>query len=201
MTDLEAHSWVEVYFNGIGWLPFDPTPPTTPGLASRSAAGAAFGIGASEFGGEGGKGGDRTRRERAAAPTRRPPPGAGEGARPSRRSGSSPRSRRAVLVVPPIRSLRHRRLPPAEAADREVAELRRVLSRTGWSRGSTTLLVVEGRLRGARHQAAADLRPPVPRPPLRDRRAARALARATAAACAATSPPAAASWRGCACWP
>jgi len=60
----------------------------------------------------------------------------------------------AVIVVPPIRSLRHRRLPPAEASDREVAELRRVLRRTGWSRGSATLLVVEGRLRDARHHAA-----------------------------------------------
>lgn len=23
----DAHSWVEVYFNGFGWIPFDPTPP------------------------------------------------------------------------------------------------------------------------------------------------------------------------------
>jgi hypothetical protein len=24
---LDAHSWVEVYFAGVGWVPFDPTPP------------------------------------------------------------------------------------------------------------------------------------------------------------------------------
>jgi hypothetical protein len=24
---VDAHSWVEVYFNGIGWVPFNPTPP------------------------------------------------------------------------------------------------------------------------------------------------------------------------------
>jgi transglutaminase-like putative cysteine protease len=24
---VDAHSWVEVYFTGIGWVPFDPTPP------------------------------------------------------------------------------------------------------------------------------------------------------------------------------
>jgi hypothetical protein len=24
---LDAHSWVEVYFSGVGWVPFDPTPP------------------------------------------------------------------------------------------------------------------------------------------------------------------------------
>ena len=24
--DRDAHTWVEVWFNGYGWLPFDPTP-------------------------------------------------------------------------------------------------------------------------------------------------------------------------------
>ena len=33
----DAHSWVEVYFNGAGWLTFDPTPPATDagGMLSR----------------------------------------------------------------------------------------------------------------------------------------------------------------------
>ncbi len=26
---LDAHAWVEVYFGGIGWVPFDPTPPSS----------------------------------------------------------------------------------------------------------------------------------------------------------------------------
>jgi transglutaminase-like putative cysteine protease len=30
VTDLDAHSWVEVYFMGIGWVPFDPTPGIAP---------------------------------------------------------------------------------------------------------------------------------------------------------------------------
>ena len=30
VRDLDAHSWVEVYFAGIGWVPFDPTPPGAP---------------------------------------------------------------------------------------------------------------------------------------------------------------------------
>jgi transglutaminase-like putative cysteine protease len=32
---LDAHSWVEVYFTGVGWVPFDPTPPRTVGLVQR----------------------------------------------------------------------------------------------------------------------------------------------------------------------
>jgi transglutaminase-like putative cysteine protease len=27
VTDRDAHAWVEVWFKGYGWLPFDPTPP------------------------------------------------------------------------------------------------------------------------------------------------------------------------------
>ena len=30
VRDLDAHSWVEVYFTGIGWVPFDPTPIRAP---------------------------------------------------------------------------------------------------------------------------------------------------------------------------
>ncbi len=30
IRDLDAHSWVEVYFAGIGWVTFDPTPPVAP---------------------------------------------------------------------------------------------------------------------------------------------------------------------------
>jgi hypothetical protein len=37
VRDLDAHSWVEVWFQGIGWVPFDPTPTAAP--ASAQAAG------------------------------------------------------------------------------------------------------------------------------------------------------------------
>jgi transglutaminase-like putative cysteine protease len=32
VTDTDAHAWVEVWFKGYGWVPFDPTPPA-PGSA------------------------------------------------------------------------------------------------------------------------------------------------------------------------
>jgi transglutaminase-like putative cysteine protease len=34
ITDREAHAWVEVWFTGYGWVPFDPTP-SAPGAAPR----------------------------------------------------------------------------------------------------------------------------------------------------------------------
>jgi transglutaminase-like putative cysteine protease len=37
VTDFDAHSWVEVFFNGIGWVTFDPTPPAAPAI-SRSGS-------------------------------------------------------------------------------------------------------------------------------------------------------------------
>lgn len=40
VRDLDAHSWVEVYFTGIGWVPFDPTPTASP--AENQAAASAI---------------------------------------------------------------------------------------------------------------------------------------------------------------
>jgi transglutaminase-like putative cysteine protease len=48
ITDREAHAWVEVWFKGYGWVPFDPTP-AAPGAAprqTRAGLGAAAGKGA-----------------------------------------------------------------------------------------------------------------------------------------------------------
>jgi transglutaminase-like putative cysteine protease len=48
VTDREAHAWVEVWFKGYGWLPFDPTPagPGAPARTNQAAAGATVGQGA-----------------------------------------------------------------------------------------------------------------------------------------------------------
>ena len=49
VRDLDAHSWVEVWFTGIGWVPFDPTPSLAPASSqsdSVNAASAALGAAA-----------------------------------------------------------------------------------------------------------------------------------------------------------
>ena len=45
VRDLDAHSWVEVWFPGIGWVTFDPTPAAAPPRAQPgdAAAGASAG--------------------------------------------------------------------------------------------------------------------------------------------------------------
>jgi transglutaminase-like putative cysteine protease len=50
ITDREAHAWVEVWFKGYGWLPFDPTP-AAPGAAPRQTL-----AGVPPAGGAGGRG-------------------------------------------------------------------------------------------------------------------------------------------------
>jgi transglutaminase-like putative cysteine protease len=37
VTDHDAHAWVEAWFRGYGWLPFDPTPAARPGRGQLSA--------------------------------------------------------------------------------------------------------------------------------------------------------------------
>ena len=42
MSDHDAHAWVEVWFDGYGWLPFDPTPGRGRLAASYSASSKSF---------------------------------------------------------------------------------------------------------------------------------------------------------------
>jgi transglutaminase-like putative cysteine protease len=42
VRDLDAHSWVEVWFNGIGWVTFDPTPTASPARSQSSGTAGAL---------------------------------------------------------------------------------------------------------------------------------------------------------------
>lgn len=152
VEDFDAHSWVEVYFTGIGWVAFDPTPSASPassqqipGLPTADVAQSRVGLEA-----EGSE----------AAPGL---PGAGEAA-----GGSS--SGAALLAVPAslllalalaaalvrARALRHRRLAPAVAAEAQLDELGAALERFGWpTSDGATLLGLERRLRRSRRPASS----------------------------------------------
>lgn len=43
VRDDDAHSWVEVWFQGIGWVTFDPTPPAAPARRLADVSGSAAG--------------------------------------------------------------------------------------------------------------------------------------------------------------
>ena len=144
VRDLDAHSWVEVWFNGIGWVPFDPTPAAAPaesqssGLTAVSAAGGAAGEVRSRSQGD-------ALSERAG--------GAGGSATDPREAG---RPWWILLLAPAVggmgyaawRTQRRRRLlAECDIAEAQVAELRSALERLGFTvPAATTLLALERRL-------------------------------------------------------
>lgn len=149
IRDTDAHSWVEVYFNGIGWVPFEPTPPAAPARSQLSEL--------------------TTRREGTGAgagvvPRRGlviPTPGGQVGEPPS--SGGGPWSSlltgllvlvglalaaaSALAVVIAVRARRFRGFAPSAAAEAQARELERALPRLGFPiSGGATLVELERRL-------------------------------------------------------
>jgi transglutaminase-like putative cysteine protease len=150
VRDLDAHSWVEVYFNGIGWVTFDPTPAAAPAdsqAADRSPTSASGGV-------------INGSRAGLAAPD--PKAGAGGVAGEESGGGLSLWLLVPLLVLAGVGLLvwratrRARRLSPAELADAQLAELRRALAWLDWDLpAQTTLVRLEGRLGRAAGPAAA----------------------------------------------
>lgn len=182
VRDLDAHSWVEVWFSGIGWVPFDPTPARSPAQSQSSAlATSAAAADAGEV---------RQTRLGVAASERGSDTGS---AATSDGGGGWVAPVLLLLVLAPLgggalllgrRVRRLRGLGPSELAEVQLSELRRALLRLGWELpGSTTLLGLErrlGRFAGPASEAYAEgLRanrydPRAPAAPgLRERRAVR----------------------------
>jgi protein-glutamine gamma-glutamyltransferase len=148
VRDREAHSWVEVYFTGIGWVPFDPTPDVAPaelqvGGDAASAAGGAV----------------PAARQPAVASAAPSPPAA-----PSSTGGvpvwpfalaiALPMAAGIALAV--VRRLRHRSLSASDAAEAGTRELAAALERLGWPvTPRFTLSRIEDVLRAARRPSAA----------------------------------------------
>jgi transglutaminase-like putative cysteine protease len=129
VRDIDAHSWVEVYFDNIGWVTRDPTPPAAPARAQfGDSAAASDGLPA-------------RRPDAGALPPARfepeTPSGAGGGTLPQadERSpwpvvGAAVAALLAALAV--LLAIRARRRRPDDAAgERQLAELRRALARSG----------------------------------------------------------------------
>ena len=143
VRDLDAHSWVEVYFTGIGWVAFDPTPSQAPASAqesdSRERRTAASGGDAGDNAGGAGQRGDAG--------------GAGAGAGDDGRS--VPWAALAVILLLPVAALgglwltallRARRVRAA-GGDPDLRELVWALDRLGHPvEEGTTLLELERRL-------------------------------------------------------
>jgi len=142
VRDLDAHSWVEVYFEGIGWVPFDPTPTAAPaesqssGFGATSAARADAGEVRSRSG---------TAASERAAGGAAGAGGADEGGRPWWPLVLLVAAGAAAGVARLVRT-RRRRLE-GDIAEAQLAELRRALVRLGFSLpATTTLLGLERRL-------------------------------------------------------
>jgi hypothetical protein len=143
VRDLDAHSWVEVYFNGIGWVPFDPTPTTAPAGSQSSGFGATSAARADA-------GEVRSRTDSAALSER-----AGGGASGDGSEGPGPPwwalgllLGAAGLGYRTLRRVRPRRASGGgDAEDAQLAELRAALVRLGFALpAATTLLGLERRL-------------------------------------------------------
>jgi transglutaminase-like putative cysteine protease len=178
VRDLDAHSWVEVYFNGIGWVPFDPTPAAAPAESQSSGFGATSAARGDAGEVRGGGGAAASEPARGADAT-----AGGDGGAPWWPALLGLVA--AALAVALYGRLRAGRTPDhGDSADAQLAELRHALARLGWSvPAATTLLGLERRLRrvagpaSARYAAALrahrfDPRSPAP-PPVAARRALR----------------------------
>jgi transglutaminase-like putative cysteine protease len=150
VRDLDAHSWVEVYFNGIGWVTFDPTPAAAPAEAQAADVSPISPAGGPVNGS----------RRGLAAPD--PQSGGGSAAADDSGGGLSAWLLIPLLVLAGAGALawrmlsRSRRLEQAELAEAQLAELRRALAWLDWDvPANTTLLRLESRLGRAAGPAAA----------------------------------------------
>jgi hypothetical protein len=155
VRDFDAHAWVEVYFNGIGWVAFDPTPAVAPPKSQASGLGllrfapvTASGKPLQQQGGGGHShqatgGPTEATSSSASTPLWLVPVGVGL-------------ALLAAVAALAARAIRYRSLSPAAAAEARLRELQAALVRLrSWTAGGTTLLALERRLSSAAGPAAA----------------------------------------------
>jgi protein-glutamine gamma-glutamyltransferase len=142
VRDLDAHSWVEVYFNGVGWVNFDPTPPASPAEGQIPGLGDTGPSGTGPVDSQGDDPAGGTEQSAQAEDG-----GSGDGPAwwlvPLLLAGAG----LCAALVLGLRAARAGRPGPERVAEAQIAELRRALARLGWSvPGGVTLLGLERRL-------------------------------------------------------
>jgi transglutaminase-like putative cysteine protease len=143
VRDYDAHSWVEVYFNGIGWVTFDPTPAAAP-VQSQAFGPRGLGIP--------GAGGGAAAKSKPARAGRSAPPRAAGGSPGGMPFWIIPAGVVLVLLAAAavpivIRRRRCRSLSEAELAEAQLRELEAALRRLDRPVGrGTTLRALERRL-------------------------------------------------------
>jgi protein-glutamine gamma-glutamyltransferase len=149
VTDFDAHSWVETYFSGIGWVTFDPTPAGTPAQSRVSGLGASI-AGPTDPSSDSGSKGSQTRLHRGAVDQRIPDPAGSS----SDESGALIGILAAFAVSAIIgaglvarRRIRRRALRPGDLADAQLREVASALTRVrSWRTRGVTLMSLEQRL-------------------------------------------------------
>jgi hypothetical protein len=153
VRDLDAHSWIEVWFAGIGWVPFDPTPSLAP-ASSQAASFAPLGGTASAARGDTK---DKLRRDQLELLGGRRPDSAAGGAGVARSPEKTPWGKiaaAALVLITAVGSIvavltrrRVRRPLPPPSGDPEVDHLVRLVARLGLDIDpGTTLYALERRL-------------------------------------------------------
>jgi transglutaminase-like putative cysteine protease len=157
VRDRDAHSWVEAWFDGIGWATFDPTPTATPARSLIAAIAEPNGGSQSDAGADVPATQPGTRNP-AGARRDLDPAGAQNGSsavNPDR--GTSPwlyaaaaAVLLALLALAALLMRRRRAGPPLPPAERAVADLETALRRAGRPIApGTTLIELERRLGGS----------------------------------------------------
>ncbi len=143
VTDRDAHSWVEVYFNGIGWVPFEPTPASAPAASQLGEGILAADGGAGVLGPE-----PRPLIDRKTGESAGTAPSSGGGGIWGVFLAGLGVLGFAVALPAAVRMRRYRLMTAAEASNAQLRELDTGLGRLGLEIGpGETLMELEPRLR------------------------------------------------------